>query len=77
MIDRVGVHRFDDTEIVSHLRQMGQQLAHPNAVLPFAVELVLGRRHQLRLALSSSRSRAAPADTLGQRLFEQFPRSGL
>ena len=73
MVDRVGVHRVDDTEIVRHLGQMRQQLAHPDAVLALAMELEHGRRDQLRLAFGH-RGHALPhADALGQRLFEQFP----
>ena len=48
VVDRVGVHRLDDGDVVDDLRRVRQQLADPGAGLAVPAELELRSRHQQR-----------------------------
>ena len=40
VVDGFGEHGFDDTDIISHFRGVGKQLAHPSPTLSVLPELV-------------------------------------
>ena len=51
MVDRLGVHRFNETEIVCNLRGMWEQLADPGTTLAVLCKLKLrGRDGKVGLA---------------------------
>ena len=71
VIDRLGVHRADDGDVVDHLRRVRQQLGHPGAVLPVLRELEGGRRdREARLARRHRGETLALANRVGQILVE-------
>ena len=46
MIDRLGMHRLNDTEFIDHLRRIGQQAAYPGSRLSSLCEFKNRRSHR-------------------------------
>ena len=68
MVDRIGIKRMYEAEVICLLREMRQQLAHPHAVLSRLRKLEHRRRHQLLPTARHGRDPLALADGLGQLL---------
>ena len=75
VIDRVGLHRPDEAEVVGHLRDVRQELAEPHATLPVLRELERRRREGKRRLV-----RRHPSESLtlpGQPAFEILSKAAL
>ena len=72
MVDRIGIKRMYEAEVICSLREMRQQLAHPHTVLSRLRKLEHRRRHQLLPATRHGRHPLALADGLGQLLLEEL-----
>ena len=53
MVDRLGVHRTDDAELVDDPCGVRKQLAHPEAVRAVLLELELGARQRQRRLIAA------------------------
>ena len=73
MVDRLGVQRLDEAEVVGDRGGVRQQFADPRAALAVLLELELARRDRERLLRRGHAGEPLPlADRIGQLLREEI-----
>jgi hypothetical protein len=65
VVDRVGIHRLDDGDVVDDLGRMRQQLAEPGADLPCCLKLKMGAATETNPVRRSCRDALAAPDGVG------------